>query len=104
MWVSVIERGVASGEFRDNVDARLVVAAMFDAVLSTTRWFTERRSQRPDDVGNALADLFLGGMTARSTAPGEVMPNEAATDGRRSFHTNPSYRMCNAPKNKTANA
>jgi AcrR family transcriptional regulator len=64
LWMSVIERGVASGEFRGDVDARLVVAAMFDAVLSTTRWFTERRSQRPDDVGNALADLFLGGLAA----------------------------------------
>ena len=68
LWGSVIDRGVASGEFRDNVDTRLVVAAMFDAVLSTTRWFTERRSQRPDDVGNALADLFLGGLAATTAS------------------------------------
>jgi hypothetical protein len=58
----VIERGVAAGEFRNNVDARLVVAAMFDAVLSTTRWFTGKRPQSPDRVGDALADLFLGGL------------------------------------------
>ena len=32
------------------------------------------------------------------------MPSDAATAGRRSFHTNPSYRMCSAPKNKIANA
>lgn len=62
LWGSVIERGIAAGEFRSNVDARLVVAAMFDAVLSTTRWFTGKNRQSPDRVGDALADLFLGGL------------------------------------------
>lgn len=62
LWGSAIERGVAAGEFRSNVDARLVVAAMFDAVLSTTRWFTGKKRQSPDRVGDALADLFLGGL------------------------------------------
>jgi TetR/AcrR family transcriptional regulator, cholesterol catabolism regulator len=65
LWGSVIERGVAAGEFRSNVDARLVVAAMFDAALSTTRWFTGRKRQSPDSVGDALADLFLGGLSNR---------------------------------------
>ena len=60
----MIERGVATGEFRGDVDARLVVAAMFDAVLSTTRWFTGKKRQRPERVGDALADLFLGGLLA----------------------------------------
>lgn len=68
LWTSAIERGVASGEFRDDVDARLVVAAMFDAVLSTTRWFTGKRSQRPNAVGDALADLFLGGLAATTAS------------------------------------
>ena len=62
LWASTIEGGVAAGEFRRDVDARLVVAAMFDAVLSTTRWFTGKKSQSPQRVGNALADLFLGGL------------------------------------------
>jgi AcrR family transcriptional regulator len=68
LWGSVIDRGVASGEFRDDVDARLVVAAMFDAVLSTTRWFTGKRPQRPESVGESLADLFLGGVAATRVA------------------------------------
>ena len=38
------------------------VAAMFDAVLSTTRWFAGKRPQSPERVGDALADLFLGGL------------------------------------------
>jgi TetR/AcrR family transcriptional regulator, cholesterol catabolism regulator len=62
LWASVIERGISSGEFRDNVDARLVVAAMFDAVLSTTRWFAGKGPQNPGRIGDALADLFLGGL------------------------------------------
>ena len=64
LWAAVIDRGVATGEFRRDVDARLVVAAMFDAVLSTTRWFTGKKRQRPERVGDALADLFLGGLLA----------------------------------------
>lgn len=67
LWSSVIERGIDSGELRD-ADARLVVAAMFDAVLSTTRWFTGRHPQNPHRVGDGLADLFLGGLVATTTA------------------------------------
>ena len=62
LWASTIESGVAAGEFRSDVDGRLVVAAMFDAVLSTTRWFTGKKHQSPRRVGDALADLFLGGL------------------------------------------
>ena len=62
LWASTIESGVTAGEFRSDVDARLVVAAMFDAVLSTTRWFTGKKRQSPQRVGDALADLFLGGL------------------------------------------
>lgn len=68
LWASVVERGVAAGDFRDDVDARLVVAAMFDAVLSTTRWFTGKRPQSPGRVGDALADLFLGGLSVPNSA------------------------------------
>jgi TetR/AcrR family transcriptional regulator, cholesterol catabolism regulator len=62
LWASVVDRGVAAGEFRTNVDTRLVVAAMFDAALSTTRWFAGKQRRSPDRVGAALADLFLGGL------------------------------------------
>jgi AcrR family transcriptional regulator len=62
LWASVIECGAARGELRADADARLVVAAMFDAVLSTTRWFSGKRPQNPERVGDALADLFLGGL------------------------------------------
>lgn len=68
LWASVINRGIASGEFRDNVDARLMVAAMFDAVLSTTRWFAGKRPQQPERVGEALADLFVGGLQSATTS------------------------------------
>jgi hypothetical protein len=43
------------------------VAAMFDAVLGTTRWFTGTRPRNPDRVGDALADLFLGGLLPASS-------------------------------------
>ena len=55
LWASVIDtRRRRAASSADDVDARLVVAAMFDAVLSTTRWFTGKRPQNPDRVGDAL--------------------------------------------------
>ncbi|HEY0519431.1 MAG TPA: TetR/AcrR family transcriptional regulator [Ilumatobacteraceae bacterium] len=91
LWTSVVERGVADGDLRADADARLVVAAMFDAVLSTTRWFGGTRPHAPGHVADSLADLFLGGLVARPSADQVAgMPNDAATAGRRSFHTNPS--------------
>ena len=68
LWASVIERGAACGELRRDADPRLVVAAMFDAVLSTPRWFAGKRRQNPDRVGDALADLFLGGLAPASSS------------------------------------
>jgi AcrR family transcriptional regulator len=61
LWAAVVQRGVDRGEFR-RCDPKLAVAAMFDAVLSTTRWFAGARPQRPGRVGDALADLFLTGL------------------------------------------
>ena len=76
LWASVVEHGVAEGEFHNDVDPRLVVAAMFDAVLSTTRWFAGVRRQRPQRVGDALADLFLGGLLAAGPAPARPAPSQ----------------------------
>jgi AcrR family transcriptional regulator len=64
LWASVIERGVAEGDLRAGTDARVVVAAMFDAVLSTTRWFARARPLRPARVAGPLSDLFLTGLVA----------------------------------------
>ncbi|HSB87818.1 MAG TPA: TetR/AcrR family transcriptional regulator [Ilumatobacteraceae bacterium] len=61
LWASVVRRGITDGELRE-CDPKLVVAAMFDAVLSTTRWFAGTRPQSPERVGDALADLFLEGL------------------------------------------
>ena len=68
LWASVVERGIVAREFRGDVDARLVVAAMFDAVLSATRWFSPKESKDPGRIGDALADLFLGGLLPASSS------------------------------------
>ena len=55
------------------------------------------RRARPRPAGSVGRNWFL-------IAQVGVMPSDAATAGRRSFQTNPSYRMCSAPKNRTAKA
>ncbi|MFZ4718355.1 MAG: TetR/AcrR family transcriptional regulator [Ilumatobacteraceae bacterium] len=65
MWLDIVKRGVKSGEFRGDLDADVVVRAIFDGVLGTTRWFGAERRRRPDDVAAALVDFYVTGLMAR---------------------------------------
>jgi TetR/AcrR family transcriptional regulator, cholesterol catabolism regulator len=71
LWIDLVEAGVADGSFRADVDADVVVRAMWDAILSCTRWFPPLGDRDPESVGNELATFFLAGIgrhpTARST-------------------------------------
>lgn len=64
-WVSVVRAGVRSGRFRKDVDADVVVRAMFDAVLSSTRWLPPQGRSTPKRIGRQLSEFFLSGLAAR---------------------------------------
>lgn len=66
LWVSVVRRGVRSGVLRKDLDADLVVRAIFDAVYSSTRWLPPRGKSTPERIADQLARLFLDGL--RTTA------------------------------------
>jgi TetR/AcrR family transcriptional regulator, cholesterol catabolism regulator len=67
-YEAAIERitrdGVASGEFRLDLDARLVMFAILGAVNWTHRWFVPGGRLTGAEVGQTFADLFLNGVRA----------------------------------------
>lgn len=62
LWISVVRTGVEQGAFRDDLDADVAVRAMFDAVLSTIRWFPPLGRSSPQRIGSQLASFFIDGL------------------------------------------
>ncbi|HEY5017961.1 MAG TPA: TetR/AcrR family transcriptional regulator [Streptosporangiaceae bacterium] len=56
--------GVTSGEFRPDLDARLVMFAILGAVNWTHRWFAPGGRLTGAEVGQKFADIFLQGVLA----------------------------------------
>jgi hypothetical protein len=61
---SIIRDGLAAGEFRADLDARLVMFAILGAVNWTHRWFSPGGRLTGAEVGQSFADLFLNGVRA----------------------------------------
>jgi AcrR family transcriptional regulator len=71
LWVGVVRQGMRNGTIRADVNPDVVVRAMFDAVLSSTRWLPPDGRSTPQAVSDQLARLFLGGLcTVVAGAPG----------------------------------
>jgi AcrR family transcriptional regulator len=54
--------GIASGEFRSGLDARLVMFAILGAVNWSHRWFTPGGRLSGAQIGDEFADIFLNGV------------------------------------------
>ncbi len=64
MWVDLVRRCIADGRIRADVQPDLVVRAMWDGALGSTRWFPPWGAERPDDVADQLVALYLDGLLA----------------------------------------
>lgn len=55
MWTSVLDRGMETGEFRDDLDTRLTYRFLRDTVWVAVRWY------RPDDANDhaVIAEQYL---------------------------------------------
>jgi hypothetical protein len=67
--------GIASGDFRADLDARLTMFAILGAVNWTHRWFVPGGRLSGAQVGQMFAELFLNGVHA-----GRVPPAPASGD------------------------
>lgn len=64
LWIEIVEDGMKDGAFRADLDADLVVRAMWDAVLASIRWFPPLGQSDPSYVGDQLATFALNGLRA----------------------------------------
>ncbi len=64
LWVGVIERGVADGSFRPDVDVELVFRFLRDTVWVAVRWYRPGGPLTAEEVGRQYLSIVLGGITA----------------------------------------
>jgi len=64
-WLDVINDGVATGDFRHDVDPRVFYRLMRDAVWLSVRWYRPRGAYPVARFADDAADIFLHGFSAR---------------------------------------
>jgi AcrR family transcriptional regulator len=71
LWVDVLEAGVATDEFRAEIDSRLAYRTIMGAVAWVPRWFRASGPAPIAEVARTQADIFLGGLVrpGRRRAP-----------------------------------
>ena len=68
-WADAIERGVADGEFRADLDARLFHRLLRDAVFLSARWYRPTPERPVERLAGELLSTFLDGFaTVRTPA------------------------------------
>ena len=74
----ILERGIASGQFRD-ADPRLTGFAILGAVNWIARWYRAQGGADAERIGQVFAELFLHGVQR----PGRPAPVHRSLNGRR---------------------
>jgi AcrR family transcriptional regulator len=65
LWVDVLDAGMRSGNFRDDVPAHAVYRFLRDAIWVSVRWYRPDGPQRPDAIADDYLTVLLGGLAAR---------------------------------------
>lgn len=58
----IIEQGIASGEFKENVDKKLAVMTLFSSLNWMPMWYDPQSNIMPADIGRQLADMLVMGL------------------------------------------
>lgn len=64
--VGIVERGIRLGEFRADLEPRIVVFSLIGMIVWLHQWFRPGGSFTAEELGDTLADLVLRGVTADS--------------------------------------
>jgi AcrR family transcriptional regulator len=62
LWVSVIERGMASGRFRADLDARMTYRFLRDTIWVSVRWYRPDGRSAPDEIADSYVGVLLNGI------------------------------------------
>ena len=58
----IIEDGIASGDFKKNLDTKLAVMTLFSSFNWMPNWFGPDSEMEPESLGQHLADIFINGL------------------------------------------
>ena len=62
LWVSVIERGMASGMFRADLEPRMIYRFLRDTIWVSVRWYRPDGRDGPDDIADSYISVLLDGI------------------------------------------
>jgi len=65
LWVGLLEEGVASGDFRPDLDTELVYRFIRDTVWVAVRWYRPGGDLSSHDVADQYLSIILDGIAAR---------------------------------------
>jgi TetR/AcrR family transcriptional regulator, cholesterol catabolism regulator len=66
--VGIVERGIATGEFRADLDAKIAVFNVIGTIVWTNQWFRPNGPLTAEQVGDLLADFVIRGIAAPAPA------------------------------------
>ncbi len=69
-WLEVIDRGVAQGTFRADLNPKVFYRLMRDALWLTVRWFTPTHDFPIGRLADTCTSLFLDGLATRPASGG----------------------------------
>jgi len=64
-WVSVLEEGIRSGAFRDDVPVKVMYPLLRDGLWLTARWFKPTKAYGHAELAADYLRLFLDGLSSR---------------------------------------
>jgi AcrR family transcriptional regulator len=59
---SIIDAGVKSGEFKNNIDTKLAVMTLFSSLNWMPLWYSPDSAINPKELGQQLADMLVNGL------------------------------------------
>jgi len=65
LWVGVLERGIRSRAFRDDLDARMFYRLVRDSIWVSVRWYRANGPDTADEIADSYVDVWLGGIAAK---------------------------------------
>jgi AcrR family transcriptional regulator len=69
IWLNTIDSAMASGEIRDDFDARMIFRTFMGAVLAVIRWFDPKGRVKIDQIITIQTSILFDGVKAASAAP-----------------------------------
>jgi AcrR family transcriptional regulator len=64
LWAAVVERGIATGAFRSDIDPRMIYRFMRDAIWVSVRWYRPDGALSPEQIADFYLDVLLDGIAA----------------------------------------